>query len=220
MLTEKLNRLGDSRMARVVLAVCLVVAGVVLGTGYQYAQSIAVDQASDITRVCDQGGPAGIELTYAGTCQAAREVVADPVVGAQGPAGANGLVGAQGATGSPGTPGAPGVGVPGTPGTAGIDGRNGIAGLPGAPGQDGQSITGPVGPAGAPGASITGPEGPAGPAGRDGADSTVPGPAGEPGPRGPAGEPGPTCPDGTALQPVTFASGEQGLGCVSSGTSE
>lgn len=216
MLTEKLNRLGSSWTARAFLGACLVVAGVVLGLGYQYAQTTAVDQASDITAVCDRGGAAGIELTYAGTCQSAREVVADPVVGAAGAPGENGQAGAQGAAGSPGTPGQDGVGVPGTPGSAGIDGQNGAAGVPGARGQDGQSITGPPGAQGEPGASVTGPAGARGPAGPAGADSTVPGPRGEPGPAGANGEPGPTCPDGTALQPVTFASGEQGLGCVSS----
>ena len=34
------------------------------------------------------------------------------------------------------------------------------------------------------------------------------------GPKGDEGEPGPTCPVGTSLEPVQFASGESGLGCV------
>jgi hypothetical protein len=35
-----------------------------------------------------------------------------------------------------------------------------------------------------------------------------------PPPQGPKGDAGPTCPAGTSLQPVEFASGETGLGCV------
>lgn len=34
------------------------------------------------------------------------------------------------------------------------------------------------------------------------------------GPKGDDGEPGPSCPAGTSLEPVEFASGETGLGCV------
>ena len=80
----------------------------------------------------------------------------------------------------------------------------------GAPGR-----AGAMGPAGPPGADSTvpgpvGPQGPIGLTGPPGADSTVP---------GPAGPPGPTCPNGTALAPVMFASGETGLGCVTTSTS-
>ena len=49
--------------------------------------------------------------------------------------------------------------------------------------------------------------------GADGADGT-PGAPGADGADGAAGPPGPTCPQGTSLQPVTFASGQSGLGCV------
>lgn len=53
--------------------------------------------------------------------------------------------------------------------------------------------------------------------GAPGADSTAAGPKGDTGDRGEkgdTGEPGPACPPGTTLQPVTFASGQSGQGCV------
>lgn len=118
-------------------------------------------------------------------------------------------VAVRGARGLPGTPG-----VAGTPGIAGQDGRDGVDGIgtpgtPGTPGEDGADgmsppcLSEPGQCRGAPGK-----DGQDGQDGVDGADSTVP---------GPAGPPGPTCPEGTALQPVTFASGEEGLGCVTGG---
>ena len=203
MLTAKLDRLGDRPWARITLGVFLVVAGVFLGAQWRSAEQVATEQASDVSAVCDQGGPAAAQLEGRGTCQTAREVIADPTAGPPGPAGRDGDSGSQGAAGSPGTPGRDGVGVPGTPGVVGPQGPAGIAG------QDGRTVTGPQGPAGPTGQrGEVGPAGPAGTAGRPGAQ----GPQGE---QGEQGAPGPTCPDGTSLAPVTFASGESGLGCVS-----
>lgn len=212
-LRELLERLGDSRVAQSVLGGCLLVAGVVLGVMYDAASTVATDQAAEITQVCDRGGPAAVELSADGTCQDAREVVADPVIGPIGPEGAAGRPGSQGAPGAPGRPGAPGVGVPGDPG---VPGQAGQRGVPGASGQPGQSIVGPEGGQGRPGETVVGPggakgdQGDPGQPGRDGADSTVPGPKGE------QGDPGPTCPDGFEQRTVLYADGQMGVGCVAS----
>lgn len=211
---EKLEQLGRSRIAQTALGAFLVVAGIVLGTGYQAATTVATDQAGEITQVCSEGGAAGRELAARGTCQDAQEVAADPVSGPAGEPGPAGPGGTQGATGSPGKPGAPGVGIPGTPGTAGIDGRPGVAGRDGQPGAD-STVPGPRGEAGTPGADSTVP-GPQGPRGEPGADSTIPGPRGPAGQDGRDGAPGPTCPDGFEQRTVLYADGQTGVGCVAS----
>lgn len=90
--------------------------------------------------------------------------------------------------------------LPSDPACVGQPGANGLDGADGKDGSDGIGVNG-----------IDGKNGADGKDGRDGADSTVPGPV------GPRGEPGPACPDGTSLQPVTFASGQTGQGCVDGG---
>lgn len=190
-----LNWLADSRPAQVFLGTCILAAGVALGVGVDGASDNATQQASVVQAVCDRGDAAARELDTDGSCQRARQVTADPVTGPRGP---------TGAVGPPGAPGTPGVGATGTPGPAGVPGSSivGPAGAPGAPG-----TRGVPGTPGKDGITVTGP---AGKDGRDGKDGSA-------GPRGPEGVPGPagpTCPDGTALAPVVFASGESGLGCV------
>jgi hypothetical protein len=206
-LSQKLNRLGDSRLAQGFLGGCLLVAGIALGTLWDAADQVATEQASSVVEACDRGGAAARELSADGTCQQARQVVADPVIGPPGPEGS------EGAPGSPGPPGEPGVGVPGTPGepgkpgSTGPQGITGPAGPRGEQGAAGESVTGPQGPRG-----LTGPPGPAGADGQDGAT----GPQGEQGPQGPRGERGPTCPEGSTAQPYTFPDGVSGFRCVSS----
>lgn len=188
---DRLERLGSSRPAQTLVGACVLFAGIVLGSGWQAATTVATEQATSVNQVCGQGGAAARELTVAGTCEQAAAVVA-------GPRGLTGIGGAAGADGADGRDGADST-------VAGPAGPSGVPGAPGTPG-----AAGPSGEPGKPGADST-VAGPTGEPGRPGADSTVAGPTG---PKGDRGEPGPTCPDGTELQPVMFFSGQQGLGCV------
>ncbi len=97
---------------------------------------------------------------------------------------AAGGAGPQGPPGPPGADGAQGPqGIQGPAGSDGAQGPQGIQGIPGPAGADGaQGPQGDTGPAGADGAQ--------GPAGADGADSTVPGPQGDPGADGAQGPQG------------------------------
>lgn len=185
---ERLDRIGSSRPVQTIVGACVLLAGILLGSGWQAATTVATEQASSVTQVCDQGGAAARELTVAGTCQQAAAVVAGP----------QGLTGVGGAPGTDGRDGADST-VPGPMGPSGTPGIPGVAGATGA--------AGPSGEPGKPGADSTVP----GPTGPSGADSTVPGPMG---PKGDRGEPGPTCPDGAELQPYTFPDGAAGFRCV------
>lgn len=190
----------------------MVVAGFVLlalGTvsGYVVADQAvtkAGQVAAPVTAICQQGGPAGAQLADTGACGAAADAAdgIGPFVSVPGPAGADGARGAPGADSQvPGPPGGPGKAgepgadskVPGPPGKDGADGEDGADGVsPACLSEPGQ-CRGKDGAPGEPGKD--------GAPGRDGAD-------------GAQGPPGPTCPDGTSLQPVMFASGQEGLGCV------
>ena len=182
--------------------------------GFALAQTIASKADKVITPVahlCRANTAASVELTSAGACAAADSArTAGPYV-----------ITKAGAPGEDGTPGAPG-----TPGAAGEDGKDGIgrdgkdgaegkAGTDGTPGEDGAE--GEPGEDGEPGSSPPCLDEPGGCRGADGAPGTpgADGADGAPGAPGAQGPPGPTCPPGTALEPVTFASGEEGLGCVS-----
>lgn len=202
-----LDRLGARRGLWTFLGLCAVAAAVLATAQFVGFRNDAARLAGAQLQVCQAGGPAAEQLAAVDptVCPLASQVKAatdqQVTVTATGPAGAAGSPGpagdpgAAGATGVAGPSGAPGVS--GTPGAAivGPSGAAGPTGVPGAAGKDGITV---VGPAGADG--------------RDGQD----GAPGATGPRGEQGIPGPNCPDGTALAPVTFASGEQGLGCVSS----
>jgi hypothetical protein len=165
-----------------------------------------------VAEICSQRSAASAELANLGTCAAANDARrAGPYVitraGAPGDAGAPGTPGKPGGLGAPGTPGTPGVnGTNGTNGLAGQNGTNGVDGLAGTNGVDGLSPPCLAEPAMCQGRD--GRDGVDGQPGRDGVD-------GQPGRDGAQGPPGPTCPEGTSLQPVQFASGQQGLGCVS-----
>lgn len=163
-----------------------------------------------VSTLCREGGPTAAQLAERGACAAADEAQQVGPYVVQGAAGDDGARGPAGETGPPGAdsqvPGPPGADstVPGSPGKAGE------------PGADSQ-VPGPAGPDGADGGSpacLSEPGQCRGAKGDPGADSTVAGP------RGAKGDPGPTCPSGTSLQPVTFASGQEGLGCVKPAPSE
>lgn len=190
-----------------------VVAGLVLmflaavgGFGLAGVTASKADEViTPVANICRANTAASIELTTAGACSAAdRARQAGPYVitkagtpgddGDPGRDGKDGVAGSPGDEGQPGTPGQPGAsGEPGTPGEDGTPGEAGVSGEPGAPGASPPCLDEPTqcrGPEGA--------QGQPGTPGRDGAD----------------GAPGPTCPPGSTLEPVTFASGEAGLGCV------
>lgn len=98
-------------------------------------------------------------------------------------------------------------GVDGVAGTPGLDGAAGTNGVDGVDGQSPPCLSEPAQCRGADGRNgVDGVDGAPGRDGRDGVNGT----------NGTNGAPGPTCPDGTTLQPVMFASGQEGLGCVSS----
>lgn len=164
-------------------------------------------QAQDLGRLVTDACSAGQVVQGAqgqNLCQRAAQVQSTPVPDVQGPQGERGPAGASV------------VGPKGDPGPAGGPGP---AGPTGAPGKD-STVAGPTGPAGATGpAGTDGVDGRNGTDGKDGRD----GPAGKDGAKGDKGDPGAngrdgttTCPDGSALEPVTFASGQDGLGCVTS----
>lgn len=186
----------------------LAVAVAFLGVVGLNEESTAQRIATPVSEACERSGIVAAEL--GATC---GDAVAEAEPGPRGPAGAEGAAGDPGARGAPGTggePGAPGTpgqpGVGGAPGIPGVQGEPGVAGASGEPGEPGRSPAcldepgGCRGPQGEPGV--------AGPAGETGAQ-------GEPGIAGARGPAGPTCPSGTTLAPVTFASGQDGLGCVS-----
>ena len=176
--------------------------------------------ATPVAAICRANTAASIELTSSGACAAADEArTAGPYVITK--------IGEPGDDGAPGEPGRPGdPGIPGAPGKPGLDGKDGAAGKPGndgAPGEDGAD--------GEPGSNppcLDEPDQCRGEDGEDGADGAdgqdgqdgAPGKDGAKGDTGDQGPPGPTCPAGTSLQPVTFASGEEGLGCVTEPTPE
>lgn len=223
-LTRVRQRLTGGRPVRfdprlVVAGIAILAVGTVGGfTLAGQAQQAADDVAVPVAALCQRGGLTAAQLADIGACRAADETSVGPFVSeVAGPAGT------RGPAGQPGAPGAPGDAVPGPPGGPGTPGT------PGTPGAPGPSVTGPQGPAGGQGdpgaapACLSEPEQCRGPAGEPGA----PGQQGDPGPPGaagrdgtdgapgPAGPPGPSCPDGTTQQQVTYADGQQGVGCVS-----
>ena len=225
------NAKFDPRLVGAGMAVLAAVAvgGSVLS---EQASTKADEVAAPVAELCQRGGEAGTQLANSGACAAADDVAAGTGPYVSTLTGPRGRAGEPGEPGAPGTPGEPGPGgtpgEPGAPGEVGPGGEPGGTGPSGEPGAPGESIEGPEGQPGAagepgqrgaPGESITGPAGPGGPAGLQGPI----GPQGEPGPPGadstvpgPQGPPGPTCPAGSSLEPVEFASGETGLGCVTS----
>jgi hypothetical protein len=177
------------------------------------------DVAVPVSNLCREGGPAGAQLAERGVCAAADQAQQVGPYFVQGSPGSTGAAGDRGPAGADsqvpgpgGQPGAPGANstVPGSPGKAGEPGADST--VPGAAGQNG---TNGVSPAclSEPG-QCRGEKGEKGDPGTPGADSTVAGP------QGAQGDPGPACPSGTSLQPVTFASGQEGLGCVKPADSE
>lgn len=217
-LIDGAHRKEDERPSSKLWIIAILIVGLMLTGGLAWLTSLggdvedqrdaAVSQVQDlgqgVTAACARGD---IVQTSEGRnlCERAAQAIVQPIpgpAGQRGPAGES-IVGPKGDKGDKGDTGEPGADstVPGPAGQPGVAGANGQNGIDGSDGAD-SSVPGPMGPAG-----------PAGPAGANGADSTVPGPEG---PAGPQGEPGPTCPDGSTLEPVTFASGEAGLGCVTS----
>jgi len=214
-LVDGMHRKDDERPAsRWWIAIIVVIGLLLVGFGVWLTQSAGSvedqlgttaqqyqDLGQSVTAACTRGDvvqtPAGQNL-----CQRGAEAQSAPIpgpAGERGPAGES-IVGPKGDPGEPGADGQPGAdstvpgpmgpqGQPGADGQPGSDGSAGPAGVDGQPGQPGESIPGPAGPMG---------------------------PQGEQGPEGEQGDPGPTCPDGSTLQTVEFASGETGLGCVTS----
>ena len=172
-----------------------------------------------VTELCQRPSAAAMELRNTGACGAADDArQAGPYVITK--------VGEVGPSGDPGPPGVPGTN--GQPGNAGQPGDQGQPGQPGDPGQAGQTapcLSQPSqcqGPQGEPGkdgepgvspACLSEPGQCRGTDGKDGAD-------GRDGKDGAPGPPGPTCPEGSTLEPVMFASGEAGLGCVTGEATE
>lgn len=194
----------------------VVAALVILGLGNvggyliagQAAQK-ADDVAGPVASLCQQGGPTGAQLADTGACGAAADV-------SEG----TGPFQSEVVAGPAGVPGQPGADSQ-VPGPGGAPGGLGKAGEPGADSQ----VPGPAGQNGVSPACLSEPGQCRGPEGKQGEPGQSPpclsepgqcrGPAGQNGTPGTPGAPGPACPDGTTLQPVTFADGQQGQGCVS-----
>jgi hypothetical protein len=228
-------------IAIVIVGILLVGSGVWLtqaGGVVEDQRDAAVQQKDDLAdrviSACAAGGESSQELQRIGACQQAVEARADPApdtVPAQGERGPGPtLEEIQAAVESymiahPPPPGE--QGRPPTPAEVAAAVAEHMAANPPEPGRPptaaeiGDAVTlyfaanppepGPRGDRGA-----TGERGP-GPTPEEIRAAVVaelaqnPPPQGEPGEQG---EPGPTCPPGSTLEPVLFASGESGLGCV------
>lgn len=214
----------DPRM--VLAGVTLLFLAALAGFGLaQVAMNKADKVATPVAAICRSNSAASIELTTSGACTAADEAstVGPYVITEEGEPGEPGEQGPEGEPGRPGEPGAdstvPGPvgpsgepGADGEPGDEGPEGEPGDQGEPGEPGSDPPCLDEPDGCRGAPGE-----DGADGAPGEDGSDG-APGEDGAQGDPGVQGPPGPSCPPGTNLEPVVFASGEDGLGCVTETT--
>lgn len=176
--TVSQSQARDQRQAAVVTAVAV---------ERDAAAQQSLTLAQQVRLACDAGGETATQLGRA--CDTADRVIARPVPGPAGPAGATGP-----------------AGVPGLPGTAGIPGLEGPRGPAGEPGNAGAA--GDKGPAGDRGES--GPKGDQG----DKGDPGDKGDQGDPGPVGPPGPPGDTCPAGQHREDITYVDGRTGSGCV------